>query len=112
MEGGAAQPKEHLIRVYIRATRTRAARRGVDELQQPPSRITSCTRPCSVGNRAETQTKRERERGDSRRVGENEGEEEGTARRRKRKRERLGRVAFNQSPASKCTVHVYVYTAG
>lgn len=69
-------------------------------LRDEPSHITF--RPHSVGNRAaERQGKREG----------GEGGEERPREEEKRKRERLerGRVAFNQSLASKCTVHVYVY---
>lgn len=113
MESGAARPKEYLI-LYIRATRTRAARRGVARRGR-----TRCSNRRLVSHRVrvravwETAPRRDTDRErETRQAEENEEEEEGTARRRKRKRERLGEVAFNQSPASKCTVHVYVYTAG
>lgn len=89
-----------------------AAWRGADERAAATAvsyHIVYASVQCGKPRRVETQTERER---DSRQAEENEEEEEGTARRRKRKRERLGGVAFNQSPASKCTVHVYVYTAG
>lgn len=92
-----------------------AAWRGADERAAATAvsyHIVYASVQCGKPRRVETQTEREGER-DSRQAEENEEEEEeGTARRRKRKRERLGGVAFNQSPASKCTVHVYVYTAG
>ena len=77
--------------------RTRAARRATAVSYHISS--AQCGKP----RRRKTEEEREREGGRGERK--DRGEEE------KRKRERLerGRVAFNQSLASKCTVHVYVY---
>lgn len=80
--------------------------------EQPPSRITSsaqCGKP------------RRRETGGGKREKERDGKGDCRGRRREgRERKKRGRgndsergeVAFNQSPASKCTVHVYVYRGG
>lgn len=83
--------------IVAQPARTRAARRAT---AARPSRITSsvqCGKP-----------RRIREIGTSEREAVLEKRERGRGNDSKR-----GEVAFNQSPASKCTVHVYtVYTAG
>lgn len=79
MESGAVRPKEHLIGVYIRATRTRAARRGAARSAARRGRtraaatavsyhIVYASVQCGKPRRVEIQTRRKREE-ERRRVG-------------------------------------------
>lgn len=109
-----AARQRSIIRVYTRRSfspwpaRTRAARRAT-AVSYHIVRAVWETAPSRDGGGWGKREKERDEKGDCR-----ERRREG---RERKKRGRgndseRGEVAFNQSPASKCTVHVYVYRGG
>jgi len=111
----AARPKEHhpaCIRVRPFRSRHAHVLRDEPSCSDRSSRITSSVQ-CGKPRRRERERERKRKMRKRRRVSWRPPKEEEEGRERKErgrgKRLECGGVAFNQSPASKCTVHVYVY---